>query len=100
MSSAGLDRNRELLSQAIVDVLASWPELHRRVFEQAHYQGHSMEKISGSLGLSVANVRMILEGCDRRLRAALRSFRSEIRSPEDNHPQPGDGAFCTSGCLR
>ncbi len=73
-----LERNRELLSQAILDVLRSWPELHQRVFVQAHYQGRSVEAISGALGLSPVDARMILESCDRRLRAALRGLRDEL----------------------
>ncbi len=97
--SMELERNRELLSQAIVDVLMSWPEIQRRVFEQAHYQGRSVEEISGSLGLSATNVRMILENCDRRLRAALRDFSGEARSTEESSG-PQRVAFCTNGCFR
>jgi DNA-directed RNA polymerase specialized sigma24 family protein len=94
-----LERNRELLSQAIMDVLKSWPELHRRVFEQAHYQGNSVEKISGSLGLSATDVRLILESCDRKLRSALRSFRSESHSDATHYCQRR-AAFSVSGCFR
>ncbi len=70
-----MEHNRELLSQAIVDVLTSWPELHRMIFVMAHYQGRSIERISGCLGISIADVRRILDGCDRDLRVSLRNFR-------------------------
>lgn len=98
-ASMEVERNREMLSQAIVDVLMSWPELHRRVFEQAHYQGRSAEEISGSLSLSVTNVRMILENCNRRLRAALRAFAGEARSAEESSGSQRV-VFCTDGCFR
>ena len=94
-----LERNRELLSQAIMDVLKSWPEMHRRVFEQAHYQGTSVEQISGSVGLNATDVRMILESCDRKLRAALRSFRGENHGAVANS-RPRRVAFSVSGCFR
>jgi DNA-directed RNA polymerase specialized sigma24 family protein len=70
-----MEHNRELLSQAIVDILRSWPELHRSVFVQAHYQGRPIEKISGYLGLSAPDVHRILDGCERKLRSALRNYR-------------------------
>ncbi len=83
-----LECDRELLSRAIVDVLGGWPDLHRRVFVEAHYEGRSIETISRSLGVCATDVRMILEGCERRLRAALRSFiGAGHRSSE--HPRPG-----------
>lgn len=93
-----LERNRELLSQAIMDVLKSWPELHRRVFEQAHYQGDSVQKISGSLGLSATDVSTILESCDRKLRWALRSFRGGSHGAV-MHPRQKRAAFSASGCF-
>jgi len=94
-----LERNRELLSQAIMDVLKSWPELHRRIFEQAHYQGDSVEKISGSFGLSATDVCMILESCDRKLRSALRSFRGGSHGAV-THSCQRRAAFSISGCFR
>lgn len=101
MSAVGLEleHNRELLSQAIVDVLRSWPELQRRVFEQAHYQGRSAEMISGSIGLSAADVRTILESCDRKLRLALRGFCREAHGAAA-HSRPRRAAFSASGCWR
>lgn len=94
-----LEGNRELLSHAIVDILRSWPELHRRVFEQAHYQGRSAENISSSLGLSIADVRLILESCDRRLRSALRDFRGDVEGA-GNQSCPRRPAFSVNGCFR
>jgi len=93
-----LERNRELLCQAIVDVLRSWPELHRRVFEQAHYQGDSVEKISGSLGLSATDVSTILKSCDRKLRLALRGFRGGSHGAVTRPPQKCT-AFSVNGCF-
>ena len=88
------ERNRELLSQTIVGVLKSWPEHCRKVFEQSHYQGRSVEMISTSLGLSVMDVRMILENCDRRLRSALHDFRAETKSVDENSRPVADLSFC------
>ncbi len=78
MSAASLimERNRNGLSEAIVNVLESWPALDRQVFTQSHYRGESVESISKSLGLSVSDVRSILEQCSRRLRQSLKAFRS------------------------
>ena len=76
--SAGvsMERNRKDLSEAIVDVLESWPELDRQVFTRSHYRGESTESISSSEGLSVSEVRMILDLCNRRLRQSLTVFRT------------------------
>ena len=41
---------RELLSQAIVDVVRSFPENHRRMFVQVHYGGRHLEEAARSLG--------------------------------------------------
>jgi DNA-directed RNA polymerase specialized sigma24 family protein len=75
--SAGvsMERNRKDLSEAIMDVLESWPELDRQVFTKSHYRGESAESISSSEGLSVSEVRMILDLCNRRLRQSLTGFR-------------------------
>jgi DNA-directed RNA polymerase specialized sigma24 family protein len=73
----GLERTRELLSEAIVEVLRSWPELHRCVFVQSHYRGESVEQLSNSLHIDASEIRIILEHCDRMLRAALKGFRDD-----------------------
>jgi DNA-directed RNA polymerase specialized sigma24 family protein len=94
MAGAGA---RELLSQAILDVLGGWTDLHRQVFVKAHYQGQSVDAISGLLGMPAPEVRRILDNCDRRLRAALRSFREEVCEgaicAPDRPPVP-DGKSC------
>jgi DNA-directed RNA polymerase specialized sigma24 family protein len=71
--------NRDCLLHAILNVLKGWPELHRSIFIQAHYQGKSQGEISRGLELCAEDVRRILDVCDRRLRSALREFRSSIR---------------------
>ncbi len=93
-----LEHNRQLLSHAIVDVLASWSELHRRVFIMAHYQGRSLERISSCLGLSVADVRRILDDCDRDLRASLRTFR-ECQPGSMDGAGTGGAVLSFSGCF-
>ncbi len=66
---------RENLVQEINNALLQWSELERRVFSQAHYQGQSPEAISRSIQLDVKEVSVILQRCERRLHASLRSFR-------------------------
>ena len=66
---------REDLFQEISDVIRQWPELERRIFSQAHYQGQSPEAISKSLKLNVEEVDSILRHCDLRLYSSLRDFR-------------------------
>lgn len=66
---------RENLFQEISGAIRQWPELDRKIFIQAHYQGKSLEIISRSFQLDVAEVSEILRQCDRRLQASLRSFR-------------------------
>ena len=65
---------REHLVQEILDTLRQWPELDRRIFSQAHYEGQSLEAISRSLQLDVKAVSAILQQCDCRLRASLVTF--------------------------
>lgn len=75
MSSSIDNGNRELLSQAILEALATWPDLHRRVFIKAHYEGRSVEQIAESVGLKVGDVHSILTLCSTRLLRALKFFR-------------------------
>ncbi len=92
MSAAGLvmEGTRNGLSEAILNVLRSWPTLHRQVFTQSHYYGESAESISCSLGLSVADVRSILEQCNWKLQLALKAFRrgglNALRSADGCNP--------------
>ena len=69
-----MERDRKDLSEAILDVLESWPELDRQVFTKSHYQGKSADSISNSEGLSVPEVRMILDLCNRKLRQSLTEY--------------------------
>ncbi len=93
-----MERTRYGLSEAIVNVLESWPELERRVFTQSHYRGDSVEVISLSVGLSVSEVRSILEQCNRRLRQSLMAFwRSSVDSPRPAAKRNPELAGCD--CL-
>lgn len=94
-----MEKTRELLSERIMEVLRSWPELNRRVFVRSHYQGESVEDISVSLGLNAIQVRQILENCDRKLRAALKSFR--IGNVIENTPDTLQAiSFASRGCYQ
>jgi DNA-directed RNA polymerase specialized sigma24 family protein len=66
---------REILSQAIVDVVRSFPENHRRIFVQVHYGGRHVEEAACSLGIGVSEARHILEQCERELVKNLRQLR-------------------------
>ena len=90
------ENDRQQLSQTILDVLRSWPEHHQRIFIEAHYQGHSTEAISVSLGLRVDEVRLILGGCERKLCAALKAFR-EIPHEEESRRE---SSFSRSSFFR
>ena len=76
MSSSIDNGNRELLSQAILEALATWPDLHRRVFIKAHYESRNAEQIAESVGLKVGDVHSILALCSTRLHRALKFFRA------------------------
>ncbi len=78
--------NRELLSQRILEILNSWPELHRQIFMRAHYWGDTAETISLTLDLQVGEVRTILVKCEHRLHRELRPFREN--APVTNHGEP------------
>ena len=72
--------SRTLLLKAITSALQSWPELHRRVFIQTHYEGKSVQEISQANGIETIEVRQILESSEHRLRDALREFRRSSES--------------------
>jgi hypothetical protein len=88
---------RENLFQEISKVLRQWPERERRIFSQAHYQGQSPEAISHSLQLDVIEVGTILEQCNRRLHASLRSFRKS--SSEKSSPVAAE-TVCPPACEK
>lgn len=75
MSAIILKRKREDLFQEINGVFRKWPDLERKVFSQAHYQGKSKEAISRSLEMDVEEVGKILSECERELRSSLKNFR-------------------------
>ncbi len=72
--NAGAPPVREQLTQTILQVLRSWPELDRRVFVQSHYAGRSVEEVSKNLGLGADEIRSILERCERNLHLGLKAF--------------------------
>ena len=81
------ERERKLLSQAIVETLDSWPEFHRRIFSAVHYDGKSIESVAAVLAMRPAEVHALLEDCERRLRKALRSLRPHTPSNIPVAPQ-------------
>ena len=66
---------RELLSQAIIDAIRSFPETHRRIFVQVRYEGRRVEDAAIALGISETEARQILQQCERKLIRNLREFR-------------------------
>ena len=72
MSAENAIIRREDLIREIFNTLSQWPELERRVFTQAHYDGQSPEAISLSLRLDIEEVSAILKQCDQRLHTSLR----------------------------
>jgi len=75
MSAVIVKRNRKDLFQEISNTIRKWPDLERKIFAKAHYQGLSPESISNSLEVDVEKVSTILEKCDRDLHVSLREFR-------------------------
>jgi DNA-directed RNA polymerase specialized sigma24 family protein len=71
---------RELLSQAIIDVVRSFPENHRRIFVQVRYEGRPIDEPARALGINVSEARQILEQCERKLIRDLREFRRSTDS--------------------
>ena len=84
MGSGTENGNRELLSQAIVEALATWPDLHRQIFIKAHYENRNAEQIAESVGLKVGDVHSILALCSARLHRALKFFRTNASPLEIN----------------
>jgi hypothetical protein len=65
---------RNDLFEEIFNTYRRWPELERKVFSLAHYQGQSSETISRALRVDVKEVGTILQQCERGLRNSLRDF--------------------------
>jgi len=92
--------NRELLSQRILEILDSWPEIHRQIFIRAHYWGDTPDMISGAMGLVPAKVQTILDQCERWLYAELRPLRRDTCSPDPDGPFRGKVMLCQSISAR
>lgn len=75
MSAVNMKSRREELFRGISNVFQQWPDLERKIFAQAHYQGRSPKIISDYLKLDVNEVRSILRKCDHELHISLREFR-------------------------
>jgi DNA-directed RNA polymerase specialized sigma24 family protein len=101
MAAAGLrfESSRELLSQAIVESLKSWPEFQRRIFIEIHYRARSVEEVSRALGVQQTEVIEILQRCERKLHRALKVFRDRTSSEVSEEP-PQSLACATGACLR
>jgi hypothetical protein len=69
------------LSEAILSEIQSWPDLHRNLFVQSHYYGKSTEQLSLMSGIRSPEIRIVLEQCGRKLRAAVRSHRGHGLEP-------------------
>src|SRR5881409_1917242 len=76
VADSRLDNHRELLAQAIVNELQSWPEPYRDLFVQVHYHGRSVLDAADLMGLDIRHVNGILVECELKLRAALAVFRN------------------------
>jgi DNA-directed RNA polymerase specialized sigma24 family protein len=80
---------RDLLSQAIMESLKSWPEAQRCIFIEIHYGGRSVEEISRAFGMRPGEVIQILRQCECNLFRALRVFRdSPTREVSQEPPHP------------
>lgn len=101
MAAAGLrfESSRELLSQAIVESLKSWPEFQRRIFIEIHYRGRSVEEVSRALALEQTEVAEILRQCECKLHRALKVFRDRTSSEVSEEP-PQSLAYATGTCFR
>jgi len=77
VTSLEVQTDRDRLSQAILDVVSSLPELHRRIFTAVHYEGRSVEQAGRASAIGTVEAACILAQCEHRLRAALRAFRRE-----------------------
>ncbi len=91
MATSGIrfEGSREMLSQAIVESLNSWPELQRRVFVETHYHNRPIEEIAREMGMTCCDVVQILEHCERSLFRALKAFRDgETAEAPQEPPHP------------
>jgi hypothetical protein len=102
MQVAGEKSRREDIFNEILDTLREWPNLNQQIFAQAHYRGRSVEAISRSFNLDAAEVRRILQQCDRKLYASLRRFRDcRVRKSVRKGRKPDTPTTCRlvlAGC--
>jgi DNA-directed RNA polymerase specialized sigma24 family protein len=100
MAAAGLSFEplRGMLLQAIVASVNSWPELHRRIFTEIHYEGKSAEELARSLSMSPYEVLRALRHCESKLHLSLRSLRDGCASvlTETSHPEMRYSSACCS----
>jgi hypothetical protein len=82
----GFEPSRDLLSQVIVGVVQSWPEVQRRVFVETHYHGRPVEEVSLLLALCPSEVTQILQHCEKKLFRALKAFRDGTPSEASEEP--------------
>ncbi len=71
---------RDLLANAIIASLQSWPELERRIFIEVHYRGKSSVEVAQLLGLQASDVGQALEQCELKLYRALKTLRDTASS--------------------
>jgi DNA-directed RNA polymerase specialized sigma24 family protein len=82
--------SRGQLSQAILDVLASWTDLDRSLFRRVHFGGESPEAAAHEEGITPGQARSILAFCERELVEQLRPLRAP-RAAERAGSSPGAG---------
>jgi DNA-directed RNA polymerase specialized sigma24 family protein len=77
------DISRELLREAIMESLHSWPEVQRRIFIDIHYGGKSIAEVAGRMNVPQEEILSILDRCARKLQHALKAWR---RPPQECRP--------------
>jgi DNA-directed RNA polymerase specialized sigma24 family protein len=75
--------SRELLREAIMESLHSWPEVQRRIFIDIHYGGKSIADVAGRMNIPQEEIRSILDRCARKLQYALKAW---CRMPQEDLP--------------
>ncbi len=66
---------RDMLADAIITSLQSWPEVERRIFVEVRYLGKSPDAVAQLLGLQPAEVCQALVQCELKLYRALKTLR-------------------------
>lgn len=101
MENAGnpSEHPRDLLAQAIIASLQSWPELERRIFVEVRYCGKSPYEVAELLGLQHAEVSQALEQCELKLYRALKTLR-DTASSETSVISPTPHVYTVGCCFR